>query len=71
MLDMDAPHDRQTDIPKIARSGKTHEAPSFGRPLMNMKAKEGKAVKSVLACRIISNLMYAWYTPADLLLVNI
>ena len=45
MLNMDIEQDRQTEIPRIARTGKTQEAPSFGRPLMNVKAKEGQAVK--------------------------
>ena len=44
---MEGDHERTTEVPRIARTGKTDEAPSFGKPLMNTKAKEGKTVKLV------------------------
>ena len=45
MLDMEGEHERRTEVPRLARTGKTQEAPAFSKPLMNMKSKEGQAVK--------------------------
>ena len=44
---IESEHDRKTEVPRIPKSAKTQAPPTFNKPLMNTKVKEGQLVKWV------------------------